>query len=71
VLISDALKVALPEGVPFPAGLVSDAAAAAPVDEEAPAEEAAADEAVADEAGAEAEAAAEDAASDEGKNDES
>ncbi len=69
VLISDAVKAALPEGVPFPAGLVSDAAA--PVDDAAPADEAAADEAAGDDAVAEADAPAEDAAADEGKNDES
>jgi large subunit ribosomal protein L3 len=61
VLISDAVKVSLPEGVPFPAGLVSDAAAAAPVEEEAATEETV----------AEADAPADDAAADEGKNDES
>jgi hypothetical protein len=71
VLISDAVKFALPEGAPFPAGLVSDAAAAAPADEEAPAEEAAADDAAADDGAVEADAPAEDAAADEGKNDES
>ena len=71
VLISDAVKAALPEGVPFPAGLVSDAVAAAPADDEAPAEEASADEAAGEDAVAEADASAEDAAADEGKNNES
>ena len=42
MLISDAIKAKLPEGVPFPAGLVGDAVEEAPA-EEAPAEEAAAD----------------------------
>ena len=65
VLISDAVKAALPEGVPFPAGLMSDAAADAAPADEAPTEEAVAEEAVAEEA------PAEDAAADEGKNDES
>ena len=75
VLISDAVKAALPEGVPFPAGLMSDAVADAAPADEAPAEEAAADEAPAEEAVAEEavaeEAPAEDAAADEGMNDES
>ncbi|MEC7588234.1 MAG: 50S ribosomal protein L3, partial [Pseudomonadota bacterium] len=71
VLISDAIKAKLPEGVPFPAGLVGDAVEEAPA-EEAPAEEAAADaaEAPADEAPAE-EAPAAEAAEEEGKSDES
>ena len=41
LLVSDALKKALPEGVPFPAGLVTEAAADVPAAEaDAPAEEA-------------------------------
>jgi large subunit ribosomal protein L3 len=71
VLISDAVKVSLPEGVPFPAGLLSDTAAAASAESEAPAEEAAADDADAGETVAEADAPADDATADEGKNDES
>ena len=43
----DALKAVRPDDAPFPAGLLEDAIAAAPV-EEAPAEEAPAEEAVAD-----------------------
>ena len=63
VLIRDAVKRALPEGVPFPAGLKS---AAAPADE-APTEEAASEDAPAEEAAAPEEAPAEEAAaSDEG-----
>ena len=58
VLISDAIKAKTPEGVPFPAGLIGNAA------------EAAADEAPADEAPAE-EAQVEEAAAEEGKSDES
>ena len=78
VLISDAIKTKMPEGLPFPAGLLGDAveeasAEAAPVDE-APVEEAAAGEAPADEAPAEEaaadEAPAEAAAEEEGKSDE-
>ena len=64
VLISDAIKAKLPEDLPFPAGLMSDAA------EDAPAEEAAADEAPAEEAAAD-EADAPEAAADEDKSDES
>ena len=64
VLISDAIKAKLPEGLPFPAGLLGDAIEEAAADE-APADEAAAaDEAPADEAPA-AEAAAEEGKSDE------
>ena len=58
VLISDAIKAKMPEGLPFPAGLIGNAA------------EAAADEAPADEAPAE-EAQVEEAAAEEGKSDES
>ena len=50
VMVSDALKKALPEGVPFPAGLVSDAPVEQPVAEEALTEESAAEEAVTEEA---------------------
>ena len=54
VMISDAIKAKLPEDVPFPAGLVSDAAAEAAVEtapaEEAPVEEAPAVDAAADDA---------------------
>ena len=66
VLISDAIKAKLPEGGPFPAGLVSDGV------EEAPAEGAAAHaaEGPAKEAPAE-EAPAAEAAEEEGKSDES
>jgi large subunit ribosomal protein L3 len=76
VLISDAIKAKLPEGVPFPAGLVGDAVEEAPA-EEAPAEEAAAVDAAADAAEAPAEVApaeeapAAEAAEEEGKSDES
>ena len=49
VMVSDALKAARPDDAPFPAGLLEDAIAAAPV-EEAPAEEAPADEVQAEEA---------------------
>ena len=71
VLISDAIKAKLPEGVPFPAGLVGDAVEEAPA-EEAPAEEAAAEDAAADAAEAPAEEApAAEAAEEEGKSDES
>ena len=49
-MVSDALKKALPEGVPFPAGLVSDAPAEQPVAEEAVTEESVAEEAVTQEA---------------------
>ena len=66
VLISAAIKTKLPEGVPFPAGLVGDAVEKASA-EEAPAEDAAADAA---EAPAE-EAPAAEAAEEEGKSDES
>ena len=59
VLISDAIKAKLPEGIPFPAGLLGDAVEEAP-EEEAQVEDAAADEAPAEEAAAE-----------EGKSDES
>ena len=71
VLISDAVKAKLPEGVPFPAGLAGDAV------EEAPAEEALAEEAAAEDPAADvAEAPAEEvpsaeAAEEEGKSDES
>ena len=58
VLISDASKAKMPEGLPFPAGLIGNAV------------EAAADEAPADEAPAE-EAQVEEAAAEEGKSDES
>ena len=58
VLISDAIKAKMPEGLPFPAGLIGNAA------------EAASDEAPADEAPAE-EAQVEEAAAEEGKSDES
>ena len=55
VMISDAIKAKLPEDVPFPAGLVSDAPAEAAVEaapaEEAPVEEAPAVDAAADDAG--------------------
>ena len=66
VLISDAIKAKLPEGLPFPAGLIGDAVDEAPA-EEAPAEDAAADaaEAPADEA------PVAEAAEEEGKSDES
>ncbi|MED5352423.1 MAG: 50S ribosomal protein L3, partial [Pseudomonadota bacterium] len=71
VLISDAIKAKLPEGVPFPAGLVGDAVEEAPA-EEAPAEKAAAEDAAADAAEAPAEEApAAEAAEEEGKSDES
>ena len=76
VLISDAIKAKLPEGVPFPAGLVGDAVEGAPA-EKAPAEEAAAKDAAADAAEAPAEedpaeeAPAAEAAEEEGKSDES
>ena len=54
VMISDAIKAKLPEDVPFPAGLVSDAPAEAAVEaapaEEAPVEEAPAVDAAADDA---------------------
>ena len=71
VLISDAIKAKLPEGVPFPAGLVGDALEEAPA-EEAPAEEAAAVDAAADAAEAPAEEApAAEAAEEEGESDES
>jgi len=50
VMVSDALKKALPEGVPFPAGLVGDAPAEQPVAEQAVAEETVAPEAVAEDA---------------------
>ena len=72
VLISDAIKAKLPEGVPFPAGLVGEASA-----EQAPAEEAAAEDAAAEAAEAPAEEApaeeapAAEAAEEEGKSDES
>ena len=71
VLISDAIKAKLPEGVPFPAGLVGEAV------EEAPAEEAAAEDAAADGGGAPAEetpaeeATTAEAVEEEGKSDES
>jgi len=74
VLISDAIKAKLPEGLPFPAGLLGDAAEDVAADE-APAEDAAvaadaqADEAPAAEAAAD-EAPAEAAAEEEGKSDE-
>jgi len=71
VLISDAIKAKVPEGVPFPAGLVDGAAEDAPAEDAA----AAADAAVAEDAVV-AEAASEDAAGaetaeGEGKSDES
>ena len=50
VLISDAIKRKLPDGVPFPAGLLADAA---PEAEETPAEEAPAEDVAADDAPAE------------------
>jgi len=56
VLVSDALKAALPEDAPFPAGLLGDAAAEAPV-EEAPVEDAPAEDAAVEEVEASAEAA--------------
>ena len=66
VLISDAIKAKLPEGVPFPAGLVSGAV------EKAPAEDAAAKDVAADAAEAPAqEAPAAETAEEEGKSDES
>ena len=73
VLISDAIKAKLPEGIPFPAGLLGDAAEEATVEEaaahaaaeEAPEEEAQVEDAAADEA------SAEEAAAEEGKSDES
>ncbi|MCP5373963.1 MAG: 50S ribosomal protein L3 [Hyphomicrobiales bacterium] len=65
VLVSDAVKRALPEGVPFPAALTEAAVEEAPVTEtpvaEAPVDEAPAEEAVAEEA-ASGEAPAEEAA---------
>ena len=73
VLLRDAVKVAMPDGLPMPAALVEAAAEQAPADEapveeaeaeEAPAEEAAAEEAPAEEAPAE-EAAAEEAPAEE------
>jgi large subunit ribosomal protein L3 len=66
VLISDAIKAKLPDGVPFPAGLVDGAA------EDAPAEDAAAvaEDAVVAEAASEDAAGAE-TAEGEGKSDES
>jgi len=66
VLISDAVKAKLPDGVPFPAGLVDGAA------EDAPAEDAAAvaEDAVVAEAASEDAAGAE-TAEGEGKSDES
>ena len=83
VLLRDAVKVAMPDGLPMPAALVEAAAEQAPADEapveeaeaeEAPAEEAPAEEAPAEEAAAEAapaeEAPAEEAdAADEDKKD--
>ena len=66
VLISDAIKAKLPEGVPFPAGLVSGAV------EKAPAEDAAAKDVAAYAAEAPAqEAPAAETAEEEGKSDES
>ena len=76
VLISDAIKAKLPEGVPFPAGLIGDAVEEAPA-EQAPAEEAAAEDAAADAVQAPAdeapagEAPAAEVAEEEGKSDES
>ena len=73
VLISDAIKAKMPEGLPFPAGLLGDVVADAAADV-APADDAAADEAPAEEAVAEEvaadEAPAEAAAEEEGKSDE-
>jgi large subunit ribosomal protein L3 len=60
VLISDAIKRTLPEGVPFPAGLVEDAtseaeeAPAEDVQAEADADQAPAEDVVSDDAGADA-----------------
>ncbi len=74
VLVSDAVKEAMPEAAPFPAGLEgSSAAEDAPAEEaqaeEAPAEEVQTEEALAEEAPAE-EAQAEEGAKEEGKSDE-
>ncbi len=57
VLVSDAIKTALPDGVPFPAGLLSDAApvSVAPAGEAQVDEASAAEEATADAAPAQAE----------------
>ena len=63
VLLRDAVKVAMPDGLPMPAALVEAAAEQAPADE-APVEEAEAEEAPAEEAPAE-EAPAEEAAAEE------
>ena len=73
VLISDAIKAKLPEGIPFPAGLLGDAAEEAPAEEaaaDAAAEEAPEEEAQVEDAAAD-EAPAEEAAAEEGKSDES
>ena len=72
VLLRDAVKVAMPDGLPMPAALVEAAAEQAPADEapieEAPAEEAEAEEAPAEESAAE-EAPAEEADAVEDKKD--
>ena len=71
VLISDAIKAKLPEGVPFPAGLAGDAGEEAPA-EATPGDDVAAEDAAADSAEALAEEApAAEAAKEEGKSDES
>ena len=73
VLLRDAVKVAMPDGLPMPAALVEAAAEQAPADEapieEAPVEEAEAEEAPAEEAAAE-EAPAEEAPAEEAEAEE-
>jgi len=70
VLISDAIKAKLPDGVPFPAGLVDGAAEDAPAEDAAAADDAVAEDAVVAEAASEDAAGAE-TAEGEGKSDES
>jgi large subunit ribosomal protein L3 len=70
VLISDAIKAKLPDGVPFPAGLVDGAAEDAPAEDAAAADDAVAGDAVVAEAASDDAAGAE-TAEGEGKSDES
>ena len=70
VLISDAIKAKLPDGVPFPAGLGDGAAEDAPAEDAAAADDAVAEDAVVAEAASDDAAGAE-TAEGEGKSDES